>query len=120
MFLYTFPGFLGITPHRHYRVSRVESSFDLIICLAWIIATLQLTIYAECPNQKIQLVESAIIYLSIPSKYCPTLQVTLVLGYLTALLFLWRFIDGIRDQRRKSDEKQLGKHIMFARGSWKD
>ena len=120
MFLYSFPGFLGIPPHRHDRVSRVETSFDGIITCLWIIATVQLAIYGSCPNQKAELISNAIVYLDISAKYCPTLQATLVLGGIAALLFFWRFIDGIRDQYSRKESKPVGNHVMFARGSWKN
>ena len=120
MFLYSCPGFLGIPPHRHQRVSRVETSFDGIVTCLWIIATTQLAIYGYCPNQKAEIISNMIVYLDISSKYCPTLQATLILGGIAILLYLWRFIDGIRDQFSRQETERLGKHIMFARGSWKD
>lgn len=91
------------------------------MCGLWIIATAQLAIYGKCPSQSTQIVGYFIAYLDVSVKYCPTLQATLCLGGLTGLLFLWRFVDGLKDQYRHKDNGQnMGRHIMFARGSWKD
>lgn len=121
MFLYSFPGFLGIPPHRHHRVSRVETSFDTIICGLWIVATTQLAVYGKCPSQTSQINGDFISYIDNSISYCPTLQATLFLGGITCLLFLWRFVDGIRDQyAHKNSAHKMGKHIMFARGNWRD
>jgi len=120
MFLYTFPGFLGIPPHRHHRISRVELTFDFIMCALWIFAGIQLSIYASCPHQEISFVRAIAVYLDLSSRFCPTLLVTLILGFLTALLFGIRMYDGLVDQRSSHDIFPLGKHIMFARGSWRN
>lgn len=88
-------------------------------CL-WIAACTQLALYGSCPQQSIQFINSIIVYADISSKFCPTLLVTVVLGYSTALLYVVKFQDGILDQRRKDDALPPGKHIMFARGSWRD
>ncbi|KAJ3336171.1 hypothetical protein HDU91_001868 [Kappamyces sp. JEL0680] len=120
MFLYTFPGFLAIPPHRHYRVSKVELTFDLLTATAWFVASTQIVIYAECPQQTLQVIGNIATYLNISTKYCPTLLVAMALAYSTGLLFLWKAIEGFRDQAKKDDSAKPGKHIMFARGSWKD
>jgi hypothetical protein len=88
--------------------------------ILWIAACTQLALYGSCPQQSVQLINSIIVYLDSSSKFCPTLLVTVVLGYFTALLYAIKFQDGVADQRRKDDALPPGKHIMFARGSWRN
>ena len=115
MFLYTFPGFLGIPPHRHLKVSKVEQSFDIIMMVLWIGACSQLASYGKCPKQVIALYT----YVDISDINCPTLWVIVILGYLNAILYAWKFRDAAVAAKDAESETE-GKHIMFARGSWRD
>jgi hypothetical protein len=122
MFLYSFPKFLGIPPHRHQRVSKVEYTFDLILSIGWFVGASQLATFAQCPSytKRINSITSVFEYVDNSTRFCPTLIVTIAIGYLAGATYLNQFVSGIRGKGHESDTKQVGKHIMFARGNWKD
>lgn len=98
--------------------------------ILWLVATSQFAIYASCPSQTIKIIKALTVYLDISQKYCPTMIVTLALGYVTVLLFASQFLVGVRDQRKADQSKTpgitlgsnicIGRHVMFAKASWKN
>jgi hypothetical protein len=88
--------------------------------LGWAIAATQLAVFGYCPNQIKGLGNGSVIFVDVSSKYCLSLNVALALAYAVGTLFALKGVDGLKDQYKKEPTQNLGNHIMFARGSWKD
>jgi hypothetical protein len=99
----------------------VEQCFDFIISAGWIVGTSQLAVFAKCPSytKKVNSITSIFEYVDNSTQFCPTLVTTICLGFLCGVAFLVKFSRGFY-QAKDIETHMVGKHIMFARGNWKD
>ena len=118
LFLYSFPLFLDIRPHRYHRVSKVEITFDVIMIIIWVVAATQLAAFAKCPSQSVT-ITTVFDIIDNSTRYCPTLVTTITGGYLSCAFFMIRLVDSIQ---LEIVEERIGRTVsntMFARGCWK-
>ncbi|KAI8808603.1 hypothetical protein BJ742DRAFT_274766 [Cladochytrium replicatum] len=148
MFVYFFPVFLGIPPHRHPRFSRVEICVDLIYCGFWLFASSTLAFFGRCPHEIYQtlsgtksnstplisprlaltsrsvIVKQWNIFTSLEKNIfgntptCLPWNLCMVFGYICSVLFAVSFAMGARDQW-KNGGKSEG-HVWMPRGTWDD
>lgn len=100
----------------------MEVTLDGILMCFWIASATQLLTYATCPNM-VRIYDptqpNLVSFIDKSVKYCGTLVLSITGGYLCSIFYLWKFIDGMRDQYMADDQQVDSKHIMFARGNWK-
>ncbi|KAI8814593.1 hypothetical protein BJ742DRAFT_270036 [Cladochytrium replicatum] len=148
MFVYFFPAFLGIPPHRHPRFSRVEIGVDLIYCGFWLFASSALAFFGKCPHEiyqtlsgtksnstslispRLTLASRSLldpewnVFTSLENKIfgstptCLPWNLCMVFGYICSVLFAVSFSLGVRDQW-KNGGKSEGLQRM-PRGTWDD
>jgi hypothetical protein len=119
LFVYFNPKFLGISPQRHFRSSRVEVCVDLLYLIAWLFASSAITIYGDCPHILLDITKTS-------EKRCYSWNICFGFGYANAFLYLFTFVRGIYDLKthdwgRPTTLKYTGKGVhLWVRGNWKD
>ncbi|KAJ1539553.1 hypothetical protein HK096_000642, partial [Nowakowskiella sp. JEL0078] len=129
MFVYLFPAFLGISPSRHPRISRVEVVVDFVYIGFWLSAASALALFGRCPQ-----------FFTNPGSNsasgfdwkgflgarwgCLPWNLCLALGYVCAILHVATFTIGVNDLQRfgwgkaRSNLSGNGGEI-WTRGTWK-
>jgi len=119
LFVYFNPKFLGISPQRHFRSSRVEVCVDLLYLVAWLFASSAITIYGDCPHILLDMTKTS-------EKRCYSWNICFGFGYANAFLYLFTFVRGVYDLKthdwgRPTTLKYTGKGVhLWVRGNWKD
>jgi len=119
LFVYFNPKFLGISPQRHFRSSRVEVCVDLLFLAFWIFASSEIAIYGDCPQKFFDINASS-------ERSCYSWNFCMSFGFLASILYIFTFIRGIYDLKthdwgRRTSQKYTGKGVyLWVRGNWKD
>ncbi|KXS16789.1 hypothetical protein M427DRAFT_55126 [Gonapodya prolifera JEL478] len=117
MFLYLFPHLLGIPPVRHPRFSRVEVATDLFWIAFWIAASTVGAVFGNCPRKFFDPITK-------DNNSCVPWNLSMILGYLTAVMFAVTFTMGVVDLKKYGWGYATGKFsanegwVGWARGSW--
>ncbi|KAI9332960.1 hypothetical protein BDR26DRAFT_937699 [Obelidium mucronatum] len=108
--VYTNPASLGIPPHKHPRISRIELTFDILFSSLWFAASVNLAakVSAAC----------------VPSAFgsCISWDLSLVFGYVCAASFVGMGFVGGNDLRENgwgftASAERSGRAVE-ARGGW--
>ncbi|EGF79727.1 hypothetical protein BATDEDRAFT_89422 [Batrachochytrium dendrobatidis JAM81] len=124
MYLYAFPGSLGIPPHRHWRFSGVEVSIDAVLSLLWLGSSARLATYARCPENRFIPAPNGsgnVYMIDTPTLNCFAWPLSITTGFCCMAFHIVTLTMGIWDLQRQAyiDAKERQSHIMFARGNWK-
>jgi len=115
IFLYFYPSFLGVPPHRHSRFSRIEVIVDLLYIGFWLSSSSALAFFgvSTCPRKIFRPDSNDLT--------CLSWNLCFGCGYVCALLFGATFIMGVRDLWLHGWFGS-GTNAVFqgARGSWKE
>ncbi|KAJ3315743.1 hypothetical protein HDU76_002129 [Blyttiomyces sp. JEL0837] len=107
--VYLFPAYMGIAPHRHYRMSRVELGIDILWLGNWLGASAALSTFGNaCPQE---------LY---PDKPCIPWDVSLSFGYAAAVSFFVTSLMGFVDLKAHGWGFDIEDRPVGARGGWKD
>ncbi|KAJ3092059.1 hypothetical protein HK102_011123 [Quaeritorhiza haematococci] len=123
IFLYRFPAFLGVPPHRHLRFSRIECAVDFVYIAFWLAAASTVALYRRCPRVSFNLNFNFNFSSRDNDKAeesCLPWYMCFSLGYLCAALFGGTFVMGVKDLWEHGLFRQGGYTYMGTRGSWRD
>ncbi|KAI8929217.1 hypothetical protein BC831DRAFT_444397 [Entophlyctis helioformis] len=124
MFLYAFPGMMGVPPHRHGCFSRVEVAIDVVFVGLWLGSSTKIAMFGKCPRESFVLAPngSGILTIMETSYACGSWMFTILSAYAAMSLFLATLAMGVYDLKRQDRADIAERHnmIMFARGNWMD
>ncbi|KAL3898452.1 MAG: hypothetical protein SGCHY_002735 [Lobulomycetales sp.] len=126
LFLYFYPAFLGVPPHRHPRFSRIEVIVDLLYIGFWLSASSAMAFFgvSTCPRRFFQNPQAG----ADGGDSCLSWNMCFAFGYITALLFGATFVMGVRDLYlhgwfgSTSSNAAAASNTAFsgARGNWRE
>ena len=111
-FLYFFPAFLGVMPHRHFRFSRIEVIVDLIYVGFWLFASSTMAVFGKCPANFF----TKDIYFG--QNNCLSWNLCFGLGFLCCALYSYTFVLGVKDLYDHGLFNVRTAVFQGARGSW--
>ncbi|KAJ3394367.1 hypothetical protein HDU92_006946 [Lobulomyces angularis] len=98
LFVYSYPAFLGVPPHRHKRFSRVEVMVDLLYVGLWLSSSTAMAFYNP-PDGTITIFNDGVRkdFNRRQILETPNWKICWAFGYLSAFMFSTTFIQGVRD-----------------------